>query len=56
LVDEAEVSLTLEACTCVLFTMFCTFTLISLHRARNFIDGEKLAGQFWRSRLMPRDL
>ena len=26
---EAEVSLTLEACTCVLFTMFCTFTLIS---------------------------
>src|SRR3982750_2942860 len=26
---EAEVSLTLEACTCVLFTMFCTLTLIS---------------------------
>ena len=26
---EAEVSLTLEACVCVLFTMFCTFTLIS---------------------------
>src|SRR2546427_145881 len=26
---EADVSLTLEACTCVLFTMFCTLTLIS---------------------------
>src|ERR1035438_4105181 len=26
---EAEVSVTLEACTCVLFTMFCTLTLIS---------------------------
>src|SRR2546429_1180902 len=26
---EADVSLTLEACVCVLFTMFCTFTLIS---------------------------
>ena len=26
---EAEVSLTLEACTFVLFTMFCTLTLIS---------------------------
>jgi len=26
---EAEVSLTLEACTLVLFTMFCTLTLIS---------------------------
>ncbi len=26
---EAEVSLTLEACVCVLFTMFCTLTLIS---------------------------
>jgi len=26
---EAEVSLTLDAWVCVLFTMFCTFTLIS---------------------------
>jgi len=26
---EAEVSLTLEACICVLFTMFCTLMLIS---------------------------
>ena len=26
---EADVSLTLEACICVLFTMFCTLTLIS---------------------------
>src|SRR5436190_24137788 len=26
---EADVSLTVEACTCVLFTMFCTLTLIS---------------------------
>src|SRR6266700_6836831 len=26
---DADVSLTLEACTCVLFTMFCTLTLIS---------------------------
>ena len=26
---EAEVSLTLIACVCVFFTMFCTFTLIS---------------------------
>src|SRR5437763_7935305 len=26
---EAEVSLTVEACTCLLFPMFCTLTLIS---------------------------
>ena len=26
---EAEVSLTLEACVCVFFTMFCTLMLIS---------------------------
>ena len=44
---EAEVSLTLEACVCVLFTMFCTLTLISCMVLVTSSMADEVCKLFW---------